>query len=406
MKVAIISSGFESRSQRLQPIRSLLEMGQQMVNLGHHVILISDGATNLSAYSRLQELPLYRVPSVRSIHGLQNGPLVATITRESPDVLFWHLGLSSFLHHQFPRGLWQPIIGVLTSPIHYPHEILRLSPGKLFSNLDLVANHLIGPAVPGNLVRQAFSKDGLRGMLTLSKTTRRHLIEKGAPADQIWVAPPGVDKVWLDNCISVADRQKLRRQLGFSREDFVITYFGSPAPVRGLHTTLLAVQSAAQSYPEIKVLILSRRWADQWGRQTARLNQLIDGNDLRERVRVVDGFLEQSQLIQYLTSSDIVCLPFEIVPSDVPLSVLEAMALGKGVITTSVACLPELVADGRGFIVPPGSAFALANQITAIAETPSIALERGKRAKAYVQRNRTWEHMGKSLQKALTEVVR
>ena len=404
MKVAIVSTGFEPRCLRLQPHRTLLEMGRQLVALGHKVVLVSDGASHLPAQDTILGLPLRRVRSVRLFRGRHNPALLAAIDQESPDLLLWHLGLSSFIHQNLHHRFSQSTIGVLTSPVHRPLEILRLGPVKLSSDLGLIATHLTGSLVPGNLIRHAFAEGGLRGVITLSETTRQHLIEKGAPAGRVWVVPPGVDPAWLDACVGEEDRQNLRRQLGFDNSDFVVIYFGSPVPVRGLYTTLRAVERASRAYPRLRLLILSRRWADELGRQTAHLNYLIERNGLKGRVRVVDGFLQQQELIRYVSAGDAVCLPFELVPSDVPLGILEAMALKQGVITTHVACIPELVGNDRGFLVPPASVSSLAQQLRVIAETPSIARARGQRARAYVEAHRTWAGMGKMLQKVLRTV--
>jgi glycosyltransferase involved in cell wall biosynthesis len=146
---------------------------------------------------------------------------------------------------------------------------------------------------------------------------------------------------------------------------------------------------------------LSRRWPDEWKRQTARLHSYIERDGLKEVVHLVDGYLSRDELIKYTMAGDIVCLPFEMVPSDVPLSVLEAMALGRGVITTRIACIPELVSDERGFLVPPASANALGQQLQLILQNPSLAGERGRRAKAYVRECRTHTSMGEELQSVL-----
>jgi glycosyltransferase involved in cell wall biosynthesis len=322
MKVAIVSPGFEPRRLRLQPHRTLLEMGRQLVALGHEVVLISDVASRLPLQDKVLGLPLRRVRSVRLFRGRHNPALLAAIAQESPDLLLWHLGLFSFIHQNLHPPFSQLTIGVLTSPVHRPREILRLGPVKLSSDLGLVATLLTSSLVPGVLIRHAFAAGGLRGVITLSETTRQHLIEKGAPAGRVWVVPPGVDPAWLDTCVGEEDRQNLRRQLGFDNGDFVVIYFGSPEPVRGLYTTLLAIEQAARSCSQLRLLILSRRWADELGRQTAHLNDLIERNGLKGRVRVVDGFLQQQELVRYVSAGDAVCLPFELVPSDVPLSIL------------------------------------------------------------------------------------
>jgi glycosyltransferase involved in cell wall biosynthesis len=335
--------------------------------------------------------------------GKKNPGLTRTIDQESPDLLLWHLSLSSFIHQDLRHRFAPMTVGVLTSPVHHPLEILKLGPHKLSWDPDVVAIHLSGSLVPGWMIRRVFSPGGLRGVISLSETTRLYLAHKGVPTDRLWVVPPGVDQTWLNSASSADDRLDCRSRLGFGEKDFVVTYFGSPSPIRGLHTLLRAAEQIAPSQPQLRLLILSRRRGDERERQAAFMDSLIDGNGLRERVQVVDGFLEPSELVHHIAAGDAVCLPFELVPSDVPLSVLEAMALGQGVVTTSVACLPELVGTDRGFLVPSASVNALGQQLEAIVRSPNLARSCGERARAYVEAERTWVGMGNILQQVLAQ---
>jgi len=153
----------------------------------------------------------------------------------------------------------------------------------------------------------------------------------------------------------------------------------------------------------LRLQVLSRRRADEWGRQAERLDGRVSGNGLNGRIRVVEGFLEEADLIQHIAASDAVCLPFELLPSDVPLSILEAMALEQGVITTAVASIPELVGTDRGFLVEPGAVGSLAAQLREVAGDPEMVRERGQRARDFVQTQRTWEEMGQVLEQVLRE---
>lgn len=401
MKVAVVSAGFEERHLRLQPHRTLLEMGKQLAALGHQPVLISDGAPELPAQAEIAGLSVRRVANVNTYLGRKNPSLLAAISAEAPDLLLWHLSLSSFIHQDFNHEYAGQTIGVLTSPVYGSIETLRLGLGKLSSNPELVATHLAGSLVPGPLIRRAFGAGALRGVITLSETTRQYLLDKGAPTQRVWTVPPGVDSAWLDACLKQDERARLRGEWGFGDGRFIVTYFGSPAPVRGIYTTLEAVEKAARVRPEIAMVILSRRHSDEWQQQSAHLEQVIGQDGLRDRVKVVDGFLKQEELIRYIQASDVICLPFELVPSDVPLSILEAMALSKGVIGTTVACIPELLEDGRGFLVPPAAPECLAEQLQMMAAQPAICDARGQVARAYVGAQRTWAHMGKRLEHVL-----
>jgi glycosyltransferase involved in cell wall biosynthesis len=405
MKVVVLSAGFEPRTARLQPHRTLLEMGIQLARLGHEAVLVSDCIAGLPEEDEMAGLRVRRVPSMHLFRGRDNPALLTALENEAPDVILWHLDLNSFIHQEFKHRFAHITFGVVTSPVYSNSlDILRLGARKLASNPDLAATHFSGSLVPGLLVRRAFAPGGLRGLITLSDTTRQHLLRRGAPADRVWVAPPGVDAAWLDTCLSDEDRTALRCQLHFDSNNFVVTYFGSPAPVRGLYTILDGLEKALVKQPNLGLVILSRRRTDEWEQQTAFLDKAIARTGLRDRVRLIDGFLQQDELIRYILASDVVCLPFELVPSDVPLSILEAMALRKAVIGTTVACIPELLADGRGFLAPPASADALAELFATLATSPALIEARGRAAQAYVAGHRMWTHMGELLERVVMSV--
>jgi glycosyltransferase involved in cell wall biosynthesis len=60
-----------------------------------------------------------------------------------------------------------------------------------------------------------------------------------------------------------------------------------------------------------------------------------------------------------------------------PLSVMEAMAAGRSVVATAVGCVPELVPEGAGRVVPPGDAAALEAAMLELANDPPLAHARG-----------------------------
>ncbi|MDQ1144164.1 glycosyltransferase involved in cell wall biosynthesis [Bacillus sp. SORGH_AS 510] len=73
-----------------------------------------------------------------------------------------------------------------------------------------------------------------------------------------------------------------------------------------------------------------------------------------------------------------------ILPSDtegLPLSIIEAMAIGLPVISTNVGGVPELIEDGKtGFIIPPGNVEELVRKLKKLIESPSACEQMGKEA--------------------------
>jgi glycosyltransferase involved in cell wall biosynthesis len=267
----------------------------------------------------------------------------------------------------------------------------------------LVLAQLLSSFVPGVFVRRVFTDGGLSGMITLSETTRAHLLALGAPGGRVYVTPPGVDPIWLNGAAPRAERAALRAAAGCLNEDYLVTYFGSPAPVRGVFTLVEAASRVAAQRSQFRLLILSRRWGDEWGGQSERLAAMLDRPPLRDRSHFVDGYLSPHDLVNWVAVSDAVCLPFEMVPSDVPLSVLEAMALGQVVVTTPVACISELVGRDRGCLVPAGSAHALAERLRQLIDRTEPVNAIRENARNYVQTRRKRSDMGDALMQAFAQ---
>ena len=165
-------------------------------------------------------------------------------------------------------------------------------------------------------------------------------------------------------------------------------YFGSPKPLRGLPTLLRALATARASLPRLRLLVLSRRREGELDAEQRAIEHLIVQLGLERWVRMETGFLPRQELVPTIAVCDAVALPFEIVPSDVPLSVLEAMALGLPLITTQVACLPELVPAGCGLRMPPADGAALAAALCALA---GDAQQRSHLGAAARTRARAWQ---------------
>jgi glycosyltransferase involved in cell wall biosynthesis len=68
---------------------------------------------------------------------------------------------------------------------------------------------------------------------------------------------------------------------------------------------------------------------------------------------------------------------------NMPVSIIEAMALGLPVVSTNVGGIPFLLADKKeAFLVPPNDPEAMATAIHALIEAPEVAMEIAKNARA------------------------
>jgi glycosyltransferase involved in cell wall biosynthesis len=95
------------------------------------------------------------------------------------------------------------------------------------------------------------------------------------------------------------------------------------------------------------------------GEMRAEIEQAITGHGLQQRVRIT-GWIGSEQVRSELMAARALVLPS--FAEGLPVVIMEAMALGRPVISTYVAGIPELVRDGvEGWMVPAGDVDAVAD---------------------------------------------
>jgi glycosyltransferase involved in cell wall biosynthesis len=144
-------------------------------------------------------------------------------------------------------------------------------------------------------------------------------------------------------------------------------------------------------------LIFSRRREGELSAGQARLDRLIHKLGLQDRTRLISTFLDQTELIRLVGAADAVALPFKLVSAEAPLGVFEAMALGKPVIATRVDGLPELLAAGRGVLVPPADPAGLAEALQRLACDPDAISMMAQKARDFVSARGGWPQVARDI---------
>jgi len=355
--VCFVLPGLNRLTLGVQPWRYVTETAAQLYRAGHRVTILSEsGPRALTGFNGVQVRPLR---SVGQTLWRGNAELQKTIQILKPDVLVWNLGLHSFLHQDYRTWNDRPQVGFFSSPIYSPREILRPGLMRLAANRAVSHAPLLGAFSPRWLLRARAARLGLNVYVTQTEITRWALfsILQKFPVRTIL---PGVDSVWL-NGNGHSDRTRAR--LGLAGDDFVILYFDSPAPLRGLPVLVDALARARMQAPNLKLVALNRRYQDETRQASRSLESLVMKKGLGDAVRFVDGVLEPEVLAEIARASDLAALPYELLPSDAPLAVLEAVAVRKPVLTSRLACLPELASRGRAFLAEPGDPESVANAL-------------------------------------------
>jgi glycosyltransferase involved in cell wall biosynthesis len=109
------------------------------------------------------------------------------------------------------------------------------------------------------------------------------------------------------------------------------------------------------------------------GEMRPEIEALIDRNGLRQHVRIT-GWISSDQVRSELLAARAMVLPS--FAEGLPVVIMEAMALRRPVLTTSIAGVPELVRNGEsGWLFPAGSVEDLAEAIASCLATPADTLQ-------------------------------
>jgi glycosyltransferase involved in cell wall biosynthesis len=149
--------------------------------------------------------------------------------------------------------------------------------------------------------------------------------------------------------LDAATRTALRREWGFTPEDFVIGTVGRFDPIKNLPLLVNSVARAAAEAPNIRGLLVGD------GPEFPATRDLIEQLHLADRVRLT-GFREDARAL-------VQCINLFVLSSfseGTSMALLEAMAAGVPVAVTAVGGNPEVVArDQTGWVVPSDSVEAL-----------------------------------------------
>jgi glycosyltransferase involved in cell wall biosynthesis len=351
---------------RLQPWRYLSEVAQGLAQLGHEVTIITDENDDENTKELFEPVSLLYINSVRNPFWRGNTELQAVLTHLAPDIVLWHVGLFSFLYQHFTGPPNTHVIGIFTSPIYRLEQFIKLGFANLVENFRQAGLHLICCLVPNGFLRYGMEKSGLHSLVVQTDTTFRQLIDLNLWSRDTQVITPGVDPAWFRSAMQ--KNGDLRHELGYRSGDTLVIYYGSPAPIRGLPDLVKAFYLAREHDPSLRLLVLSRRRNSELIRENAALDGLVSSNQYHQDIQIIDGYLDTESLIDHVASADIVALPFKLVPSDAPLAPLEALALGKPVVVTRVASLPELVSRGKNYLVEPADPVSLSQALLKAAQ--------------------------------------
>jgi len=187
----------------------------------------------------------------------------------------------------------------------------------------------------------------------------------------------------------------------------VLLTFGLLSPNKGIENVLLALPAVIKKHPDVAYIILGathphilKSHGDAY---RIMLQQLVRKLDIGAHVIFQNRFVELKELCEFLGIADIYVTPYLEEAQITSGTLAYAMGTGKAVISTPYWYASEMLADGRGRIVPFHKPDAIAEQIIELLDND--VARHAMRKKAYTfSREAVWKEVSRKYLQVFNEV--
>ncbi len=208
-----------------------------------------------------------------------------------------------------------------------------------------------------------------------------------APAEKIEVIPHGIP----DFAFVEPDRAKTK--FGFNGKSVILT-FGLLSPNKGIEVMIDAMPAILESCPNAVYVVLGATHPNlvlqQGEAYRDSLVARVRALGVENHVVFLNQFVDRATLLDYISMCDVYVTPYLNQAQMTSGTLAYSFGLGKPVVSTPYWHARELLADGRGILVPFGDANAISIEITRLLTNDGV--RQSLRERAYSSsRSMTWE---------------
>jgi phosphatidyl-myo-inositol dimannoside synthase len=348
MNISFCCHGFSRDNLNLMPWRYIHDLTDGLKRSGHHVSVLSINADSHNVEEMIEGIKVYHI---KASDLFKNG--IEKLM--SADCIVWSSSPLTAFYNRKLRSIRKPFILLYTGPFYSIRDVLRAHiNGVPWKQL---ATHYKNALISLRYTAHLINADFIKSVVVLSRRNHDILGEMILERQKIKVIPPGFIFKSTENM--QISRETQRGSLSLPPRDKIIIYLGSLYEIRGINILLKAFSRIRNMHENVSLLILARSESEH---EVETLAKQVEQLGIAQKTVIKSGYLDNDTVQRYLSASDIAVLPFVLVPSDMPVAALEAMALGKPVITTDIDGMKEMVQD-RGILVKPGSVAELSQAI-------------------------------------------
>jgi colanic acid/amylovoran biosynthesis glycosyltransferase len=398
MKIAFIVDEFPSISQTfvLNQITGLLERGHQVDVFAHEIRNDQQQHADVRRYGLLERTHALCCPIDRWTRAARGANLLFRRLRKNPRAALGALNV-----FRYGRKASSLTLLFQTAPFFRQYDIVHCQfghngrLGAILKKLGLQRKLVVtfhgydiraGLASGGALYDELWQE--VDCLIAISKYNRDHLLRFGGDPEKIVYHPVGID----------CKRFRFRGSAGRGGP-FRILSIARLVEEKGLESGIQAVRGLAQEAPKN----LFRYDIIGEGPLRARLQRLVDELGLSDRVHLV-GAKSQDEVIEALQESDMLFSPS--LAEALPVSLMEAQAVGLPVLATQVGSVDQIVENGiSGYLVAPGDVEAMRRRLGDLMDRREDRARMGRLGRRHVEENFDIERLNDRLVCIYTELL-
>jgi len=217
---------------------------------------------------------------------------------------------------------------------------------------------------------------------------------------KIKVIPHGAPDISRD----AGDWAKIK--LGIKSKRIILTSINIIRASRGIDLVIKALPKIIKLFPNLTYLVAGRDPEDvkQPYLYRKKIVQLVRNLNLQDTVKFENRYVSTEELIDYIKATDIFITPYRPPEQSSSGSLAYALAAGKVCISTPYNYARELLADGRGIIVPWSSSTAIEKAVITLLKNQKVMEDISKKAYEY-GRSMIWQSVAKQYIKLFIKVA-
>jgi glycosyltransferase involved in cell wall biosynthesis len=211
----------------------------------------------------------------------------------------------------------------------------------------------------------------------------------GAPAEKIEVIPHGIPD------FPFVEPDEAKAMFGYSGRTVILT-FGLLSPNKGVEVMIDAMPSILKSRPDAVYVVLGATHPnlvrDQGEAYRESLVARVHKLGVEKHVVFLDQFVDRATLLGFISMCDVYVTPYLNEAQMTSGTLAYSFGLGKAVVSTPYWHARELLADGRGVLVPFADSEIIGREIAGLITDDTRRQAMRKRAYA-ASRSMTWERI-------------